>query len=67
MALFEKMKKSEFAEGVASLRAKIDMASPFMVIRDPVLYRVNLQVIIKQVINGAFTQCTILLIAFPMH
>ncbi len=41
LALFEKMKKGEFAEGVASLRAKIDMASPFMVMRDPVLYRIK--------------------------
>lgn len=41
LALFEKMKKGEFAEGMASLRAKIDMASPFMVMRDPVLYRIK--------------------------
>ncbi|MDP8098693.1 glutamine--tRNA ligase [Pasteurella atlantica] len=41
LALFEKMKKGEFAEGKACLRAKVDMASPFMVMRDPVLYRVK--------------------------
>lgn len=41
LALFEKMKNGEFAEGKASLRAKIDMASPFIVMRDPVLYRVK--------------------------
>lgn len=41
LALFEKMRKGEFAEGTASLRAKIDMASPFMVMRDPVLYRIK--------------------------
>ena len=34
--LFERMKNGEFAEGTLSLRAKIDMASPFMVMRDPV-------------------------------
>ncbi len=41
LALFEKMKNGEFEEGKASLRAKIDMASPFMVMRDPVLYRIK--------------------------
>ncbi|MDO4429869.1 MAG: glutamine--tRNA ligase [Lonepinella koalarum] len=41
LALFEKMKNGEFAEGKACLRAKIDMASPFIVMRDPVLYRVK--------------------------
>ncbi|TCP91257.1 glutaminyl-tRNA synthetase [Cricetibacter osteomyelitidis] len=41
LALFEKMKNGEFAEGKAALRAKIDMASPFMVMRDPVLYRIK--------------------------
>ncbi|MFQ2366815.1 glutamine--tRNA ligase [Aeromonas enteropelogenes] len=40
-ALFEKMKNGEFAEGTACLRAKIDMASPFMVMRDPVIYRIK--------------------------
>ena len=41
LALFERMKNGEFAEGKASLRAKIDMASPFMVMRDPVIYRIK--------------------------
>mgnify|MGYP005980530169 FL=1 len=41
LALFEKMRAGEFAEGTACLRAKIDMASPFMVMRDPVLYRIK--------------------------
>ncbi len=40
-ALFEKMRNGEFAEGAACLRAKIDMASPFIVMRDPVLYRIK--------------------------
>ena len=41
LALFELMKNGEFAEGTLSLRAKIDMASPFMVMRDPVIYRIK--------------------------
>jgi len=41
LALFEKMRNGEFAEGTACLRAKIDMASPFFVMRDPVLYRIK--------------------------
>lgn len=41
LALFEKMRAGEFAEGTACLRAKIDMASPFIVMRDPVIYRIK--------------------------
>ncbi|PJC85480.1 glutamine--tRNA ligase [Vibrio sp. HA2012] len=41
LTLFEKMRAGGFNEGQACLRAKIDMASPFMVMRDPVLYRVR--------------------------
>ncbi len=41
LALFEKMRAGGFDEGKACLRAKIDMASPFMVMRDPVLYRIK--------------------------
>ncbi len=41
LALFTRMRKGEFAEGTACLRAKIDMASSFMVMRDPVIYRVR--------------------------
>lgn len=40
IALFEKMKNGEFEEGAMSLRAKIDMTSPNMNMRDPVMYRI---------------------------
>jgi glutaminyl-tRNA synthetase len=39
--LFERMRAGEFADGACSLRAKIDMASPNMNMRDPVLYRIR--------------------------
>ncbi len=39
--LFERMKKGEFPDGTKVLRAKIDMASPNMHMRDPVLYRIK--------------------------
>lgn len=40
LALFEGMKNGEFADGSRVLRAKIDMASPNINMRDPVIYRV---------------------------
>src|SRR6476620_5075224 len=39
--LFERMKKGEFPDGSRTLRAKIDMTSPNMLMRDPVLYRIK--------------------------
>ncbi|MCG3165902.1 MAG: Glutamine--tRNA ligase [Bacteroidia bacterium] len=39
--LFVRMKNGEFAEGSRTLRAKIDMASPNMIMRDPLLYRIK--------------------------
>jgi len=38
--LFERMRKGEFADGAKVLRAKIDMASPNLNMRDPVMYRI---------------------------
>ncbi len=38
--LFERMKNGEFPDGSRTLRAKIDMASPNINMRDPVLYRI---------------------------
>jgi glutaminyl-tRNA synthetase len=40
LALFERMRKGEFPDGSRVLRAKIDMASPNIHMRDPVLYRI---------------------------
>ena len=40
LELFEKMKNGEFEDGSKVLRAKIDMASPNINMRDPVIYRV---------------------------
>jgi glutaminyl-tRNA synthetase len=39
--LFERMKKGEFPDGAKILRAKIDMSSPNMNLRDPALYRIS--------------------------
>lgn len=41
LKLFTEMGEGKFTEGSHVLRAKIDMASPFMVMRDPVLYRIK--------------------------
>lgn len=39
--LFERMKNGEFPDGSKVLRAKIDMASPNMLLRDPAIYRIK--------------------------
>lgn len=41
LTLFAKMRNGEFKEGECSLRAKIDMTSSFMCMRDPIIYRVR--------------------------
>ena len=40
LELFERMKNGEFADGTHTLRAKIDMASPNINMRDPAIYRI---------------------------
>lgn len=39
--LFERMRAGEFEEGAYTLRAKIDMSSPNIVMRDPIIYRIR--------------------------
>jgi len=41
LALFEEMKSGKFDDGVCVLRAKIDLASPNMHLRDPLMYRIK--------------------------
>ncbi|WP_196594467.1 glutamine--tRNA ligase/YqeY domain fusion protein [Pectinatus sottacetonis] len=41
IALFSRMKAGEFADGEKVLRAKIDMASPNITMRDPIIYRIS--------------------------
>lgn len=41
LALFDGMKQGKFAEGECVLRAKIDMASPNLNLRDPIMYRIS--------------------------
>ena len=43
LSLFAKMKVGEFKEGECVLRAKIDMSSSFMCMRDPTLYRIRFE------------------------
>lgn len=43
LELFTRMKAGEFADGEYTLRAKIDMASPNINLRDPILYRIRRQ------------------------
>ncbi|MCF7916326.1 MAG: glutamine--tRNA ligase/YqeY domain fusion protein [Candidatus Omnitrophica bacterium] len=43
LKLFKKMKEGEFADGAKVLRAKIDMSSPNLNMRDPVMYRILCQ------------------------
>jgi glutaminyl-tRNA synthetase len=41
--LFTRMRAGEFADGMRVLRAKIDMASPNITLRDPIIYRIKME------------------------
>ncbi|WP_316810592.1 glutamine--tRNA ligase/YqeY domain fusion protein [Pedobacter heparinus] len=41
LELFSRMKNGDFEDGTCTLRAKIDMASPNMIMRDPIIYRIK--------------------------
>ena len=64
--LFTRMKNGEFGEGEHTLRAKIDMKSPNINLRDPIIYREKKPHTPEQEINGVFIPCTILPIVFPI-
>lgn len=64
--LFSRMKNGEFEEGTHTLRAKIDMASPNINLRDPVIYRIKKAPIPEPGTSGASIPCMISLIVCPM-
>ena len=66
LQLFEDMKAGKFADGEKVLRAKIDMASPNLNMRDPVLYRIVHASHHGQATNGASIRCTTSLIPYRM-
>ena len=58
--LFARMKAGEFSDGARCLRAKIDMASPNLNMRDPVMYRILASRITAPATSGASIRFTIL-------
>ena len=56
--LFRRMRSGEFPDGAHVLRAKIDMASPNINLRDPALYRFGTRNITARARRGASTRCT---------
>jgi glutamyl/glutaminyl-tRNA synthetase len=57
--LFEAMKNGDYPEGSHVLRAKIDMSSANMLMRDPLMYRVLHVIIIERETTGRFILCMI--------
>jgi glutamyl/glutaminyl-tRNA synthetase len=65
--LFQRMRDGEFPDGSLTLRARIDMASPNMNMRDPVMYRIlHAPTITALVTSGVFTRCTTLPTVSPI-
>ena len=64
LALFERMKNGEFPDGACTLRAKIDMASPNINMRDPALYRILHLPHHQTGASGAYIPCTTLRIPY---
>ncbi|EAX47663.1 Glutamine--tRNA ligase [Thermosinus carboxydivorans Nor1] len=65
--LFQRMKAGEFPDGSRVLRAKIDMASPNLNMRDPVCTGLCGRRTIARAINGAFIPCTTMPILYLTH
>jgi glutaminyl-tRNA synthetase len=55
--LFNEMREGKHKDGSMVVRAKIDMASPNINLRDPAIYRIKNTNIIALEINGVFIQC----------
>ena len=64
LRLFREMKAGKYPDGAKTLRAKIDMASPNINMRDPIITALPTFRIIVPAINGVFILCTILLIPY---
>ena len=67
LELFENMKNGVYKDGEKVLRAKIDMASPNINMRDPIIYRVAHISHHRTEISGAFIRCMILHIRLKMR
>ena len=66
LSRFREMRDGKLADGAAVLRAKIDMASPNINMRDPAIYRIRRAPITTRVMHGASTPCTPLRIPLKM-
>lgn len=58
LRLFTEMREGKYADGEKCLRAKIDMSSPNLNMRDPVIYRILTRRITARAMRGASIPCT---------